>query len=128
MRTIAVILLVAAKLAAIGLLPILALGYLFFLGSQSVLSHLYVASTSLGLVLTIAVAPRNFHSLQVIYGIAVLAAIPLGGWKVHEHLAFFEGPEYGAAGMTGLAVLAIVIGFLGSRYLLGIQRDNGADV
>jgi len=117
MRTIVVVLFVAAKLAALGLLPILVLGYLFFLSSQSVLTHLYVIATLLGLLLTIASAPRTFPSLRVVHGATALAVLPLGCWKVYEHLSFYEGPEYGAAGMTGLAVAAIVVGFVASRHL-----------
>jgi len=117
MQTITAVLLVAAKVSALGLLPIVCLGYLFFLGSHSLLTHLYVAAALLGLVLTITASPRTYRALRLVHGASALAAIPLGLWKVHEHLSFFEGPEYGAAGMTGGAVAAIVVGFLCSRHL-----------
>ncbi len=126
MRAIVFVLFVAAKLAAIGLLPIFILGYLFFLNSHSVLTHLYVAVTLLGLLLTIAAAPRTFRSLRVVHGAAVVTALPLGCWKVHEQLSFYEGPAYDAAGMTGLAVAAIVVGFLAGRHLF--PTGGNADV
>ena len=118
MRTVVVVLLVLAKLAALVHLPILVLGYFFFLSSHSVLTLLYMAATFLGLLLTIAAGPNTFRSLRVVYGISVLAALPLGCWKIHEHLSFHEGPKYGAAGMDGLAVAAMVVGFVCCRHLL----------
>lgn len=127
MRLTVVVLFVAAKLVALGLLPILVLGYLFFLGSQSLLGHLYVAATVLGLVFTVATTARTFRSIRIVYGAAVLAALALGCWRIHQHLTFFEGPEYGAATMTGMAVMAMVVGFVGSHHLSGLTR-NSADV
>jgi len=118
MRILVAILLVAAKIAALGLLPILILGHLFFLSSQSVLTHFYVVATAIGLILTIVATPSAVRSntFRTIYGITALAAIVLGGWKVREHLLFFEGPQHGAATMSGVAALAVLIGLLGCQY------------
>jgi hypothetical protein len=123
MGATAKVLLIAAKVASLVSLPILALGYLFFLSSHSELTHLYAWITFAGLVLTLVCAPGHIRYLGALYAVVASCAAVLGVWKIHEHLTFFQGPEYSAAAMCAIDVAAIVVGYGSCRYL----ASNGTD-
>jgi len=116
MRTAAV-LVITAKLASLASLPILALGYLFFLGSHDEITHLYAWVTAIGLVLTVVCSPANMPTIGHLYAVIAVSAIVLGAWRIHEHLSFFQGPEYSAATFCAIAGVAIAVGYSGCRYI-----------
>jgi hypothetical protein len=118
--------LVASKIVAALELPIMALGYLFFLSSHRAITHLYFFVTVIALVATIAISPRLFRVLgvRIAYALIAGAGVAFGVWKIKEHLEFFEGPEYDAAAMVLASVLSIIGAYGSSQYFYQRGSDT----
>jgi hypothetical protein len=117
---------IATKIASVGILAILLLGYVFFLSSHSDLTHLYVVATVAALIFTLISGPKlvQYKIFKVSFWLVVVAATALGTWKINEHLEFFEGPEYGPAVFDTFTICTYWVAVLYSQFALGNEGSN----
>jgi hypothetical protein len=96
---------------AIGIAFITAFGYLFFLGSQGVITTFYAATAFLGLCY-FAFCPRQLWVTRDGWlGAVILSvtAIVFAFAQMYEDLTFFEGPNFAAAGFRAATVVILIV-------------------
>ena len=126
MRILAVIALFAAKAIAAVMLLLLVVGYIFFLTSHDLPTHLYFAVTAVALISALAASPFKAWSKMrlILHAVIFLLAASVGAMEIHAHLNFFEGPNFGAAGMSGLSIAAVFLGPACSYYLSKLEATR----